>query len=96
MPDLALNLFLSLGGHVELFDDKGFISPLEDLVENKSELCRQWWVLSTKSIAGDPRLPKLVPVMQQRLCRGAQHQLVSYDNKFTVRWRCGFDWKQRS
>jgi hypothetical protein len=34
------------------------------------------------------------PVMQGRLFRESQHQLISYDNEFTARWRLGFDWKQ--
>ena len=38
----------------------------------------------------------LAPVMRQRLFCGSQHQIVSYDNDFTVKWRRGFDWKQRS
>jgi hypothetical protein len=37
----------------------------------------------------------LPPMMQQRFFCGPQHQLVSYDNEFTVSWRRGFDWKQR-
>jgi hypothetical protein len=36
LPDLALNLFLRLGGHVELSDDKVFINPLPGHVENKA------------------------------------------------------------
>ena len=36
------------------------------------------------------------PVMHQRLFCESQHQIVSYDNEFTVKWRRGFDWKQRS
>jgi hypothetical protein len=36
------------------------------------------------------------PVMHQRLFRGSQHEIISYDNEFTVKWRRGFDWKQRS
>jgi hypothetical protein len=36
LPDLALNLFLSLGGHVELPDDKIFINPLPGYVEDKA------------------------------------------------------------
>jgi hypothetical protein len=35
LPDLALNLFLSLGGHVELPDDEGLIIPLARYVETK-------------------------------------------------------------
>jgi len=37
----------------------------------------------------------VAPLMQQGLFCGVQHQLVSYDNEFTVRWRRGFDCKQR-
>jgi hypothetical protein len=36
LPDLALNLFLSLGGHVELLTTSSFISPLPGYVENKA------------------------------------------------------------
>jgi hypothetical protein len=42
MPDLALNLFLRLGGHVELTNYESFISPLPGYVE---------------SIAGGPERP---------------------------------------
>jgi len=35
LPDLSLNLFLSLGGHVELPDDEVFHNPLGGYVENK-------------------------------------------------------------
>jgi len=38
----------------------------------------------------------LAPVMHQRLFCRSQHQIVSYDNDFTVKWRRRFDWKQRS
>ena len=36
LPDVALSLFLSLGGHVELPCDKIFINPLPGYVENKA------------------------------------------------------------
>ena len=48
MPDLALNLFLSLGGHVELPDDRSFISPMPGYVENKAGDAETLYV-STKS-----------------------------------------------
>ena len=35
MLDFARNLYLSLGGHVEL-PNKGFINPLRGYVENKA------------------------------------------------------------
>jgi hypothetical protein len=35
LPDLALNLFLSLGAHVELLNDEIFINPLAGYVEDK-------------------------------------------------------------
>jgi len=38
----------------------------------------------------------LTPMMQQGVFCGSQHQIVSYENEFTVKWRRGFDWKQRS
>jgi hypothetical protein len=44
----------------------------------------------------DPWLVCLAPVMHHGLFRGPQHQIVSYDNEFTVKWRRGLDWKQRS
>ena len=51
--------------------------------------------------ARNSRLPKhcllcAALVMHQRLFCGPQHQLVAYDNVFTVKRRCGFDWKQWS
>jgi hypothetical protein len=36
LPDLALSLFLSLGGHVELPYDTIFITPPPGYVENKA------------------------------------------------------------
>ena len=36
MPDLALNLFVSLGEHVELSDNRSLINPLPSYVENKA------------------------------------------------------------
>jgi hypothetical protein len=39
------------------------------------------------------RLLCLAPVMQQGLFCGSQHEIVSYNNEFTVKWRRGFDWK---
>lgn len=35
LPDVSLNLFLSLRGHVELPDDKTLIGLVPDYVENK-------------------------------------------------------------
>jgi hypothetical protein len=36
LPDLPLNLFLRLGGHVKLTNHKSFISPLPAYVETKA------------------------------------------------------------
>jgi hypothetical protein len=36
LPDLALILYLRLGGHVELTNYKSFISPLPGYVETKA------------------------------------------------------------
>jgi hypothetical protein len=49
LPDLALNLFLSLRGHVELLTTRYLISPLPDYVENKVVLPK---VLRLDEIAG--------------------------------------------
>ncbi len=48
------------------------------------------------SLVSRHQLVYLDPVMHRRLFCGSQHQIVFYDNEFTVRWRRGFDWKQRS
>jgi hypothetical protein len=164
LPDLALNLFLRLGEHVELPDDKIFHKPDARLcreqagdAENglrldgvvlllalsitcrlcETKACR----VSRHSFArvdrltnagggkavffdaaphacgdrcesaaderdsphdkGHSRLSRhwllcLTLMMQQGLFCGPQHQIVSYDNEFTVKWRRRFDWKQRS
>ena len=34
----------------------------------------------------------LASVMQQGLFCGPQHQIISYDNELTVKWRRRFDW----
>jgi hypothetical protein len=36
LADLALNLFVSFGGHVELSDAIAFINPLTGCVEDKA------------------------------------------------------------
>ena len=52
----------------------------------------------TEAIAGGPGnwLLCLAPGMHWRFFCGPQYQIVSYDNEFAVKWRRGFDWKQRS
>jgi hypothetical protein len=43
MPDLMLNLFLSLGGHVDLLTTASFINPLPGHVENKAAFAERYF-----------------------------------------------------
>jgi len=70
----------------------GRFDHIAGLVEARHTACRAM----AKAIAAVQALAMcLAPVMHQRLFCGSQHQIVSYDNEFTVKWRRGFDWKQR-
>jgi len=67
----------------------------EDLCENYAT---QGTVVVIKGIASCPGTPLvcLNREMHRRLFCRSQHELVSYDNEFTVNWRRGFDRKERS
>jgi hypothetical protein len=82
---------------VEYLTPGSFINPLPGCVEDKAG--------DAKSDSGRDKRGSFIfqeclvcrnPVIQQGLFCGLQHQLISYVNEFTVRWRLGFDWKKRS
>jgi hypothetical protein len=80
---------------MEVLTTKSPISPLPGDVERKATDGKSGSRRDNDGFVSQQWLMCRDPVKQQGLFCGPQHQLVSYGNDFTIKWRRGFDWEKR-